>query len=79
MTAWGFVCRLKIRRIGGRGSVVDGLFFFLSFTLIITQLCRVPVCASVSGRGHLVFLHGAQPGTGRAHNDTTVVFKSADA
>lgn len=58
--------------------MVDG-HFLISVTLIIAQLCRVPVCASVPGRGHLVFLHGAQPGTGRAHNNIIVVFKSADA
>lgn len=44
-----------------------------------TQLCRVPVYASVSGRGHLVFLHRAQPGTGRtAQNKRFVTFKLAD-
>lgn len=53
---------------------------FSSFSCwFCTQLCRVPVYASVSGRGHLVFLHGAQPGTGRAaQNERFDIFKLAD-
>lgn len=61
------------------GKNVTDDHFPVLFILICTQLCRVPVYASVSGRGHLVFLHRAQPGTGRtAQNKRFDNFKLAD-
>lgn len=38
---------------------------FSSLHVCFVQLCRVPVCSSLPGCGHLLFLHRAQSGTGR--------------
>lgn len=41
------------------------------FMCVCVQLCRVPVCRSLPGRGHLVFLHRAQSGSGRSVHTCT--------
>lgn len=41
------------------------VLFSAILCLFWIQLCRVPVCATLPGRGHFIFLHRAQSGAGR--------------